>query len=81
LKNVGPSADFQLEKIIRKEHLMGKFYSYKEIALELEIPVSTLYKYNADGVGPKTLKIGRNLRVHEKDYLQWLNELLEGASK
>jgi predicted DNA-binding transcriptional regulator AlpA len=60
---------------------MGKFYSYKEIALELEIPVSTLYKYNAEGVGPKTIKIGRNLRVHEKDYLQWLTDLVQEASK
>jgi len=60
---------------------MGKFYSYKEIALELEIPVSTLYKYHADGVGPKTFKIGRNLRVHETDYLHWLTELVQEASK
>lgn len=60
---------------------MSKYYSYSEIALELEIPVRTLYKYNADGIGPKTIRVGRHLRVQEKDYLQWLTDLVQEASK
>jgi predicted DNA-binding transcriptional regulator AlpA len=46
--------------------------SFIDIAKAANIPLSSVYYFNAKGVGPATVKIGRHLRVRRSDYEAWL---------
>lgn len=48
-----------------------------EVALFLDIPVSTLDKLRAQGRGPRCFKIGRRLYVRQADLRAWLDDLAE----
>jgi excisionase family DNA binding protein len=52
---------------------LEKYLTYKEISVLLNIPLRSLYQYNKEGLGPKTSKIGRHLRVAMSDLETWLN--------
>jgi excisionase family DNA binding protein len=43
-----------------------------EIALDLKIPVATLYQWRSRGGGPPGHKIGKHVRVQRRDYEAWL---------
>ena len=51
---------------------MEKHLSYAEIAEKLNIPVRSLYLYNKEGRGPRTVRVGRHLRVSPDDLDIWL---------
>jgi excisionase family DNA binding protein len=53
---------------------MEKHFSYAEIAEKLNIPLRSLYQYNKEGRGPKTVRVGRHLRVAPEDLETWLQE-------
>jgi predicted DNA-binding transcriptional regulator AlpA len=50
-----------------------------EVALFLDLPVSTLDKLRAQGRGPRTFKIGRRLYVRQADLRRWLDDLADAA--
>ena len=56
---------------------MENYLTYQEIAIQLNIPLRSLYQYNKDGKGPKTTKIGRHLRVSVSDLEAWLKDQTE----
>jgi DNA-binding transcriptional MerR regulator len=43
-----------------------------EVSGALNIPVPTLRWYRATGIGPKSFKVGRRVRYHKADVLEWL---------
>jgi predicted DNA-binding transcriptional regulator AlpA len=43
-----------------------------EVADEAQIPIRTIYYLNQMGRGPKTVSVGRHLRVRRSDYEAWL---------
>jgi len=51
-----------------------------EVALFLDLPVSTLNKLHTQGRGPRTFKIGRRLYVRQADLRAWLDELAEAEA-
>lgn len=51
-----------------------------EVALFLDLPVSTLDKLRAQGRGPKCFKIGRRLYVRQTDLRAWLDQLAEAEA-
>ena len=51
-----------------------------EIALFLDLPVSTLDKLRAQGKGPHTFKIGRRLYVRQVDLRAWLDQMAESEA-
>lgn len=53
---------------------MDKHLSYSEVAERLNIPLRSLYQYNKEGRGPKTVRVGRHLRVSIHDLEEWLRE-------
>jgi excisionase family DNA binding protein len=46
----------------------------REIADYLGISVQTVYWWRSKGLGPKGIRIGRHLRFHTKDFLDWLDQ-------
>jgi predicted DNA-binding transcriptional regulator AlpA len=48
-------------------------YTYSEISEITKIPLSTLYQHYRQNTGPKTVKLGRHLRVTHNDLQVWLN--------
>lgn len=48
-----------------------------DVALMLDVPLSTIDKIRAQGRGPKTFRIGRRLYVRRCDLDSWLDELAE----
>ena len=52
-----------------------------DIALLLDLPLSTIDKLRAQGKGPKCFKIGRRLYVRQADLRAWLDTMAnsEGA--
>jgi excisionase family DNA binding protein len=51
---------------------MEKHLSFAEIAERLNIPLRSLYQYNKEGRGPRTIRVGRHLRVSLKELKEWL---------
>ena len=45
--------------------------TFKEVANELKIPLKSFYHYHYQGMGPKTSRYGRHLRVLETDLITW----------
>jgi DNA-binding transcriptional MerR regulator len=43
-----------------------------QLSNALNIPVPTLRWYRATGIGPKSFRVGRRVRYHKADVLQWL---------
>lgn len=52
---------------------MPEHVSFKWISDKCGIPLSSLYLYNRQGIGPKAMKIGRHYRVSLKDLDEWLS--------
>ncbi len=50
---------------------MSRWYTFKEISIQLGIPVKSIYFYHERGDGPSVHKFGRHLRVLDLDLLQW----------
>jgi predicted DNA-binding transcriptional regulator AlpA len=58
---------------IKEIHMSeDELMSFIDIAKAANIPLSSVYYFNAKGVGPATVKIGRHLRVRRSDYEAWL---------
>ncbi|MCL4762450.1 MAG: helix-turn-helix domain-containing protein [Burkholderiales bacterium] len=48
-----------------------------DVALFLDLPLSTVDKLRAEGRGPRTFKIGRRLYVRQQDMRAWLDRLAD----
>jgi excisionase family DNA binding protein len=46
--------------------------SPQDLALELGIPIATIYKWNYSGGGPPLIKVGRHVRYRRGDVDAWL---------
>ena len=58
---------------IKEIHMSAQeLMSFIDVAKAANIPLSSLYYFNAKGVGPATVKIGRHPRVRRSDYEAWL---------
>jgi hypothetical protein len=55
---------------------MSRWYTLEAIALELDIPLKTIYFYHKNGSGPQVYKFGKHLRVLEEDFLKWKKDQL-----
>jgi excisionase family DNA binding protein len=55
---------------------MNNYLSYAEIALQLNIPVRTMYLFRKQGKAPSTVKVGRHLRVSPEALEVWLQQNL-----
>lgn len=51
-----------------------------DVALFLDLPLSTLDKLRATGRGPRTFTLGRRLYVRQADIRQWLDQMAEGEA-
>jgi predicted DNA-binding transcriptional regulator AlpA len=51
-----------------------------DVALLLDIPLSTVDKLRAQGRGPKCFRIGRRLYVRQADLRTWLDDLAEAEA-
>jgi excisionase family DNA binding protein len=49
----------------------SKWMKIDDIALELGIPLKTIYGYYKNGKGPKAYKFGRHVRVKREDFESW----------
>lgn len=47
----------------------------QELGEYLDVPVSTIYQWRAQGKGPRAAKLGRHLRYRLKDVDHWLETL------
>jgi predicted DNA-binding transcriptional regulator AlpA len=43
-----------------------------DVASEAQLPIRTVYYLHQSGHGPKTVRLGRHLRVRRNDYDDWL---------
>jgi len=48
-----------------------------DVALFLDLPLSTVEKLRAQGLGPKTFKLGRRLYVRQADLRAWIDRMAE----
>lgn len=51
-----------------------------DIALFLDLPLSTVDKLRAQGKGPKCFKLGRRLYVRQADLRSWLDAMAEAEA-
>jgi hypothetical protein len=50
-----------------------------DIALILDLPLSTIDKLRAEGRGPKCFRIGRRLYVRQSDFREWPDTMARGS--
>lgn len=43
-----------------------------DVAEEAQLPIRTVYYLHATGRGPKSMTLGRHLRVRRSDFYEWL---------
>lgn len=55
--------------------LAAPVLSFNDVAVILDLPVSTLDKLRAQGRGPKCFKIGRRLYVRQVYLREWLDRM------
>lgn len=53
---------------------MEMHLSLAQVASLLNIPLRTMYHYNKVGRGPRTLRVGRHLRVASSDLAEWIEK-------
>jgi hypothetical protein len=51
--------------------------TWDDVALYLDLPVSTLNMLRSQGRGPRTFRLGRRLYVSRADLLKWLTQMAE----
>ena len=51
-----------------------------DVALYLDIPLSTIDKLRAAGKGPKCFRLGRRLYVRQTDLRDWLDAMAESET-
>ena len=51
---------------------MAEFISPKQLASELDVPISTTYRWNTEGTGPTIYRIGKHVRYRRDDVDAWL---------
>lgn len=51
-----------------------------EVALFLQVPVKTLYRWRSMGEGPPGCKVGRHLRFVWRDVEAWLETRADGKA-
>ncbi|OGA59957.1 MAG: hypothetical protein A3G81_25970 [Betaproteobacteria bacterium RIFCSPLOWO2_12_FULL_65_14] len=51
-----------------------------DVALFLDLPLSTVDKLRAQGLGPRTFTLGRRLYVRQCDMRAWLDQMAERAA-
>lgn len=52
-----------------------------DVAMFLDLPLSTVDKLRAQGKGPKCFKLGRRLYVRQIDLRAWLDAMAEEAEE
>ena len=53
---------------------MPRWYTFEEVAIELAIPLKSIYYYHEQGVGPKVHKFGKHLRVADIHLRDWQDQ-------
>lgn len=51
-----------------------------DVALFLDLPLSTVDKLRAQGKGPRCFKLGRRLYVRQVDLRSWLDEMAQAEA-
>lgn len=45
-----------------------------DVAAEAQLPIRTVYFLHQSGKGPKTVRLGRHLRVRRSDFESWITD-------
>lgn len=72
-RNDFPNVDVRARRMI--DLINAPALPVADVALFLDVPLSTIDKLRAEGRGPHTFKIGRRLYVRQNDMRQWLDRL------
>ena len=51
-----------------------KLMTPQEVAEYLAVPQRNLYRWRAEGTGPRAAKVGKHLRYRRADVERWLDE-------
>lgn len=49
------------------------------IANDLQVPIATYYQWRSAGKAPRSIKVGKYVRVRRGDYEAWLATLKDGS--
>jgi predicted DNA-binding transcriptional regulator AlpA len=79
-KNLDKRKAVQDERARRMGELIAApMLTLADIALYLDLPVSTLHKLRAQGNGPRTFKIGRKLYATRPAVNEWLDHMAKAS--
>jgi len=64
--------------IIRRRNMQKpsedrKLLTLRDLAAELDVPISTIYNWRIRGRGPRGIMVGRSLRFRRRDVEEWLD--------
>jgi predicted DNA-binding transcriptional regulator AlpA len=54
--------------------------SFADVAVYLDLPVSTIQKLRSRGDGPKWFTIGRRLYVRQADFREWIDAMAKSEA-
>jgi predicted DNA-binding transcriptional regulator AlpA len=47
--------------------------TFMDVATEAKLPIRTVYYLHQSGRGPRTVRLGRHLRVRRNDFESWID--------
>jgi predicted DNA-binding transcriptional regulator AlpA len=57
-----------------------RLWGVADVSAYLGVPVSTLYQWRYQGIGPVGRRVGRHVRYDPRDVRRWFAELDTGAA-
>ena len=53
---------------------MAELLTVPELSDELKVPIPTIYKWRATGLGPRGIRVGKHVRFRREDVEAWLEQ-------
>lgn len=57
-----------------REHNFTPLFDTDDLAKFLKVPAKTIREWRHKGVGPKYVRMGKHVRYHSEDIMEWLDD-------
>ena len=63
----------------KERTLSTELWTTQDLAARYQVPLATIYKWNAEGTGPRRLRLGRHVRYRSDDVERWEEQQVQGG--
>jgi excisionase family DNA binding protein len=71
----------KLNASTRKDMRVAELLTPQEVAEELAVPVSTIYRWNYTRTGPPPCRVGKHVRYRREDVDRWIESRVDDPDR